>query len=395
MKKTRPSMDVSLFTSGKIVSGSICGKHADHTANDYLMVETMQDIRLIPLKPDVRKIYIEVTTDCNFNCVTCIRHSWTDSHCHMPWQTFESILESLVLLPELDTIHFGGFGEPMMHPHIFDMLKAVKNLGVKVEMISNGSYLTPDNIERLIALPLDTLFTSIDSPEADSYNDIRIGADFNNVTENVKAFQAAKHARKVTKPELGIEFVAMKQNFSQLPELIQMARKLEAAHIIVSNLLPYDASMTDEIVYDLEDKYVMFGKDSLKTTIFAQIANMKLRTERSCKFVDDHALCINHLGEISPCYALMHTYHCYIYGREKQITPCYIGNIADQTLPEIWMDPGYVNFRRTVQENKFPSCTDCKYQDGCTYTESNTMDCWGNSPSCADCLWARRIIACP
>ena len=23
------------------------------------------------------------------------------------------------------------------------------------------------------------------------------------------------------------------------------------------------------------------------------------------------------------------------------------------------------------------------------------MDCWGNSPSCAECLWSRKLIACP
>jgi tungsten cofactor oxidoreducase radical SAM maturase len=359
------------------------------------MVETTEDVRLIPLKPDIRRIYIEVTTACNFDCITCIRHSWEDACQHMPWTVFESVLEHMQALPELGTVHFGGFGEPMMHPRIFDMLRAVKALGVSVEMISNGSYLSPENVQKLIDLELDILFTSIDSPVAEAYNDIRIGASFTSVSENVHHLQAAKRARNTSKPELGIEFVAMKQNFSQLPELIRMARELEASQIIVSNLLPYHASMVDEIVYDLEDKYVMFGRDSLKTTIFAQISNMKLRTERSCKFVEDHSLCINHNGDVSPCYALMHTYKCYVYGREKQMHPCYVGNVTEQPLSEVWMDSGYVNFRRTIRENKFPSCTDCKYQDGCTYTESNTMDCWGNSPSCADCLWARRIIACP
>ncbi|MTI55879.1 MAG: tungsten cofactor oxidoreductase radical SAM maturase [Geosporobacter ferrireducens] len=362
---------------------------------EVIFVSTEGGYRLIPLLPDVKRIYIEVTTECNFSCITCIRSSWQDKLLHMDWETFENIIKNLKELPNLKSVHFGGFGEPMTHPRIFDMLGAVKNLGLKVEMITNGSFLQKENIQKLIDLELDVLFTSLDSPDEDEYNEIRQGADFQSVTQNVVNLQAAKQERKTKKPELGIEFVAMKKNYANLPKLIRLACDLKASQIIISNLLPYHESMKDEIVYDIDDTGRMFGKESLRTTIFAQMSNMKLRTERSCKFVKDKSLSINYQGNISPCYALMHTYQCYIYGRKKQMYPCYLGNVNEKSLLDIWMDSGYVNFRRVVDENLFPSCTDCKSQDGCNYTESNEMDCWGNSPSCAECLWSRRIIACP
>lgn len=91
----------------------------------------------------------------------------------------------------------------------------------------------------------------------------------------------------------------------------------------------------------------------------------------------------------------MHSYQCFVYGREKEIKPCYLGNVNEKTLKEIWIEPGYVNFRHTVRNFRFPSCTDCKFLEGCTMADDNEMDCWGNSPSCAECLWSRRIIACP
>jgi len=362
---------------------------------EAIFISTEDGYRLIPLLPDVKRIYIEVTTECNFACITCIRSSWEDKLMHMDWETFESILRNLKELPNLESIHFGGFGEPMMHPRIFDMLKAVKELGLKVEIITNGSYLHEENIQKLIDLELDVLFTSLDSSEEEEYNEIRQGANFQSVSENIANLQAMKQERKTRKPELGIEFVAMKKNYARLPKLISMACDLNASQIIVSNLLPYHESMKDEIVYDIDDTGCMFGKESLRTTVWAQMSNMKLRTERSCKFVKDKSLCINYQGNVSPCYALMHAYKCYIYGRKKQMYPCYLGNVNEESLQDIWMDSGYVNFRRVVNENLFPSCTDCKSQDGCSYTESNEMDCWGNSPSCAECLWARRIIACP
>jgi len=399
MKNKTRSLDTSLFYSGEkliINRGGQVKLPVDHQGEqEVLCIKSGNTYKLIPLVTDIKRVYIEVTTECNFSCITCIRHSWPDALCHMTWETFESIFESLKALPDLTSVHFGGFGEPMMHPEIFDMIEKVKSLGVQAEMITNGSYLTTENIEKLISVHLDILYTSLDSPDEESYNEIRIGADFKNVTDHIENLQAIKEKCNINYPKLGIEFVAMKKNFQSLPALISMAHQLKAFQIIVSNVIPYHISMADEILYDLDDSGVLFGKASLKTTLFAEVSHMKLRTERSCKFVEDKTVSINHLGEVSPCYALMHTYKCYIYGREKQIYPCHIGNVKDKSLASLWMDPGYVNFRETVKDSKFPSCTDCKSVEGCTYTESNEMDCWGNSPSCGDCLWARRIIACP
>ncbi|VBB09611.1 radical sam [Lucifera butyrica] len=368
---------------------------SSNVEQEALFIQTENGYSLIPLIPDVKRVYIEVTTKCNFNCVTCIRSSWQDKPAHMEQETFEHILHNLKELPALESVHFGGFGEPLMHPRIFDMLKAVKELGLKVEIITNGSYLRQEVIEKLIDLELDVLFTSLDSSEEKEYNEIRQGADFQDVFHNVTNLQALKRERKSAKPELGIEFVAMKKNYARLPQLIRMAWDLNANQVIVTNLLPYHESMKDEIVYDTDDTGCLFGQESLLTSVRAHMSNMKLRTERHCKFVNDKALCINYQGNISPCYALMHTYQCYIYGRKKQMYPCYLGNVNEKKLQEIWTDSGYVNFRLNVGNYHFPSCTDCKSLDGCNYTESNEMDCWANSPSCAECLWARRMIACP
>ena len=122
--------------------------------------------------------------------------------------------------------------------------------------------------------------------------------------------------------------------------------------------------------------------------------NMKMRTERYCNFIENKALTVTRDGNVAPCYALMHRYKCYIYGREKQMFPCHYGNITVKSLKDIWTKPEYAVFRTTVKEFKFPSCTDCKYLDGCNYPDDNQADCWANGPSCAECLWARRLIVC-
>jgi tungsten cofactor oxidoreducase radical SAM maturase len=309
---------------------------------------------------------------------------------------FRRLLEQLKDLPQLECVHFGGFGEPLSHPHIFEMIKNIKDMGLRVEMISNGSLLTEEKAGMLIDLGLDRLFISLDGPDEEAYNEIRIGADFTGVIANIKRFNAIKRERRAAGPELAIEFVAMKKNYHKLPQVARLIDKLEARYLLVTNVLPYCEELKDEVVYDLDDTVPLFGiNDSTMLMMRAQLPHMKFRTQRYCKFIEDGALTVTREGNISSCYALMHPYKCFVYGREKQIYPYHLGNINEKTVKEIWTDPAYVYFRTQVKDFSFPSCTDCRSLEGCTMADDNVVDCWGNSPSCAECLWARGMIVCP
>lgn len=363
---------------------------------EALVWQTEYGFKVISLVPDVKKVYIEVTTSCNFDCTTCIRNSWEEDLGHMDPVVFRRLAEQLKDLPQLECVHFGGFGEPLSHPHIFEMIKNVKDLGLKAEMITNGSLLTEENVGRMVELGLDKLFVSLDGPDEEAYNDIRKGADFNGVIANVKRFHEIKKERRVAAPELAIEFVAMKKNYHKLPQLVRMLDELGARQLLVTNVLPYCEELKDEVVYDIDDTVPLFGiNNSTLLMMRAQMPHMKLRTQRYCKFIEDKALTVTREGNVSSCYALMHSYKCFIFGREKKIYPYHFGNINDRTVKEIWTDPAYANFRVLVKDFQFPSCTDCKWLEGCTMADDNAVDCWGNSPSCAECLWARGLIVCP
>lgn len=230
--------------------------------NKALIHKTDYGYKVISLVPDVKKIYIEVTTRCNFDCKTCIRKSWEEELGHMDIQVFQSLVNQLRDLPELNSVHFGGFGEPLSHPHIFEMIKSIKELGLKAEMITNGSLLTEETAGKLVDLGLDTLFVSLDGPDKETYNDIRQGADFGNVIGNITRFNSIKCERQAITPELGIVFVVMKNNYHKLPQLVKLTAELNARQLLVTNILPYNEELKDEIVYDLDDTRPLFGDNS-------------------------------------------------------------------------------------------------------------------------------------
>jgi len=115
----------------------------------------------------------------------------------------------------------------------------------------------------------------------------------------------------------------------------------------------------------------------------------------NCRFVQDRAMVVGWNGGVAPCYALSHNYsHLSIDGRRKQVTRYALGNIAQQSLLEIWTSEEYCRFRNEVRDFHFPSCPDCDLRESCDLREQNN-GCWGWNPSCADCLWAQDIVRCP
>ncbi|MGD2179390.1 MAG: hypothetical protein PVG71_16415 [Anaerolineae bacterium] len=55
--------------------------------------------------------------------------------------TFERVLAGLRDLPELGEVVFGGYGEPVAHPHTLDYVRPAKDLGVKVTVSTNDTLL--------------------------------------------------------------------------------------------------------------------------------------------------------------------------------------------------------------------------------------------------------------
>ncbi len=118
-----------------------------------------------PASPEIdrlAKVYIEPTNRCNLDCRTCMRHGWEEPLGFMEFGLFEKIMADLRSFPERPGIFFGGFGEPLGHARIADMVAAAKPGGSEVELISNGILLDEAMADRLVAAGLDRLWVSID-----------------------------------------------------------------------------------------------------------------------------------------------------------------------------------------------------------------------------------------
>lgn len=367
---------------------------------DYWLYERNGELILQPRLPDIRKLYIEPTTTCNLKCKTCIRNIWSDPIQHMSMQTFEHLVAGLEGLLGLERVVFTSFGEPLMHPHLLEMIAAVRRYDLAVTVGTNGLLLTPEYAAELIKLGVDRVMVSIDGGKPETFAGVR-GAMLSLVVEHIRGLNETKARLRSLLPAVGIEFVALRSNIDELDDLTKLAAELNVSRLLVSNVLPYTEDMLDERLYSYEP-VLPFKTNSwaLRADAWVMWATLELPhmhwgATRRCRFVNDHAVVVGWDGGVTPCYALSHNYSYYtIDGRQKWVERYILGNVNQTPLVDIWKSEAYVGFRSDVKAYHFPSCPDCNLRASCDLRERN-QGCWGWNPSCADCLWAQDIVICP
>ena len=197
----------------------------------------------------IDRIYIEPTNRCNLDCRTCMRQEWDTEPGMMSRDLFAKIVKDTRHLPAAPTFFFGGYGEPLSHPDIVWMVKQAKSLQARVELITNGILLSEDLARQLIEAGLDFIWVSLDGATPESYADVRLGAALPQVLDNLSRFYRYRILNHLQSPDLGISFVAMKRNIADLPDVIELGRKIGAVKFSVSNVEAYSEAMQDEVLY--------------------------------------------------------------------------------------------------------------------------------------------------
>jgi MoaA/NifB/PqqE/SkfB family radical SAM enzyme len=360
--------------------------------------------------PDIDRldrVYVEPTNRCNLDCRTCMRQGWEEGLGFMDFAIYEKLLAGWRFFPARFEIFLGGFGEPLSHPRIADMVALAKSAGSKAELISNGILLDDEMTGRLTDAGLDRLWVSIDGASPASYADVRLGDHLPDIVANLERLQARSR-----KPELGISFVAMRRNVADLPAVLELARRLGASRFSLSNIEPYTEDMEREILYGrtlfaplpeggarvprLDPGLVDEETRKKIVAMFPgsfSLAPLAAGQEGLCPFLQRRSASVRWDGRVGPCLPLLHGHTVILNGHSRNWPEFNFGSLIKRDLAEIWDDPEYRGFRRKLDEFSFAPCTTC---NSCDLPDINNEDCFGNvHPACGGCLWSQGFIQCP
>ncbi len=355
------------------------------------------------------KIQIELTNRCNLSCSHCIRNYWNAKPADLPLSKFKEIVDTF----DADRFILYGFGESTIHKDFNEILKVARSKA-EVLLVTNGL-----NVSRF-ADKIDVLAISI-----------------NQFNKSIRSMLKGLKSDK-----LYISVILTKDNIHEFPELVKWACENEI-NVITTNLVPYSAEMYEKTLfvevsrksveicknlsdinkfsrevarlspkalklykevldalgeYDLNLSYISKNWDRI---LMAERAESTLRKveeiasaydieldlpkmfadakNRRCPYED--CIFVRADGKFAPCMELAYTHPLYL--EFERI-------IEERTSDNV--DNEFFKKKRNLDEF-FPWCGDCQFAEGCWYIDES-MDCYGNKPSCSQCLYSVGIAKC-
>ena len=124
---------------------------------------------------------VEPSGKCNLACTFCDLHSGRVEGTErlkglMTEETFARIVDQLAEMPfVLKELQYHGNGEPLLNKNLPDFVRYAKSRGVaeKHRLTTNGTMLTPKNLEKVIEAGIDEIHISLDVADREGYKDLK------------------------------------------------------------------------------------------------------------------------------------------------------------------------------------------------------------------------------
>jgi putative metalloenzyme radical SAM/SPASM domain maturase len=208
------------------------------------------------LRNQPSKLFVETTTRCNMKCRMCVKQTMGSGLVEgdLSFSTFESIEPAL---PGVEALILNGIGEPLLHPELEEFIRRGKRLmpnGSWVGFQTNGLLLDEVRASSLVRAGLDRICLSLDAICPDTFRKIREGGEVKDLEQAFNVLVKARKCHPNSKLQIGVEFVLMRENIHQLPDVLRWSASQGVSFAIVSNLLPYDSGHVSQIAYDYNSR---------------------------------------------------------------------------------------------------------------------------------------------
>ena len=325
-------------------------------------------------QPRLDWVQISVTTHCNAGCTYCprtvFRSSWQGRH--IDPDLFAQILSKL---KSVSLIHLQGWGEPLLHPHFWDLLRMTKNAGFLASCTSNGTLLDSETLKKAVDSGLDVLALSLAGLH-ETNDQIRRGTSFRQVVKAIEELQRIKALRRSPVPQLHLAYMLLRSNLQELPRLPDVFQNLGVDHVVLSSLtLPLSPAWEQEAwLADSEQEYGaftaelrrLFADHHQQDRVFGHIFN-PFRPAGPCSEHVDKAFCLSPEGRVTPCVFTQipagPPAFFWFQGEKYELQAADFGRLTDQKLKKLWHDPAYRRFRKSLDLDMCSRCFMTRMED--------------------------------
>ena len=270
---------------------------------------------------------IEPTTACNLRCPECPSgmRSFTRPRGTLDATLFRKIMDEIS--DRLIYLTFYFQGEPYLNPKFLEMVKIAATHNIYTTTSTNAHFLDQENAKKTVASGLNRLIISIDGSSQETYESYRKEGDLKKVLAGTEAVLGWRDTLKSSFPKVVWQFLVVKPNQHQIPEITALAKKYNVDKIVFKTAQIYDYENGNELIPTI-DKYSRYQKNNDGTySIKNDLAAHCWKMWNSCVITWD--------GQVIPC--------CF----DKDATHSF-GNVSSDSFERIWFSSRYTDFRNVL-----------------------------------------------
>ena len=311
----------------------------------------------------LRSVKLKVTARCNLRCLMC-RYGRGKSLPELDTTTWLRILDELAALG-CRKVHLSG-GEVLVRPDFETIVARAAAARMKVTLTSNLTLLTKERAKALFAHKVRWVSTSLDSAAARLHDEIRgVRGSYKRTLRGLSLIRLQRHAQRT---RLRVNFVMMRQNFREYPELVRLASQ-HGAHDVVpipvdtkrprlrlskrlireynEQIAPAVHAARKEAAMPLDERYIFpFGRGRHGVSESA-------RGQYAAGYYRDH-----------PCYApFLHLFVAW----DGSVYPCCmtngriepLGDLSGQSVAEVFRGERFQRLRSILLRERLATCHAC------------------------------------
>jgi MoaA/NifB/PqqE/SkfB family radical SAM enzyme len=307
---------------------------------------------------------IEPTSRCNLRCKMCPRSRYAKH-----WRVGDLAIE---LFEEMSAdfhlarhVHLQGWGEPLLHENIVEMVSIAKQKGCAVGLTTNATLLESDLAKELVKAGLDVAGISIAGATEGTHASIRVGSSLEEVVEGVRNLIEARKSFDSRKPKIVLSFMLTTLSVGELPKAVRLASELGVDELVATNLdYPCDELGDSLRVFsctkaEAEHHQRLAEAKALAAKLKLSFRHYPLEMEELlvCELDPTKNLFIAHDGALGPCVYLNQTrgdgeiprIFC---GKNYTIRRLYFGNACKEGIAGILEKPVWREFTQVFRRRK-------------------------------------------
>jgi len=162
-------------------------------------------------------INIEPTGFCNLHCKVC-SYKQDRGKGYISLEMAERVIENAAQFG-VSEVRFFLAGEPLFHPHLSEMIGWARDRGLRTMVHTNATVLSGPRAEQLLDSQLDALSLSFDGENAEEYECVRVGSEFEPTLQNILAFLKLKKSRAQARPHVTLQVIKLYKGNGETPHL--------------------------------------------------------------------------------------------------------------------------------------------------------------------------------